>query len=426
MIYEFKLPDVGEGIAEGEIVKWLVSPKEQIDEDHPIAEIQTDKALIEITSPVAGTVRDIHYQEGEIAKVGSVIISFNTAELNKSLVQEAPKNTQVKEEITATEINQVPNRKKRVIATPTVRRIARELDVNLLLVEGSGKNGRVLEEDVRSFVNKKGKKQGAISDHGVHLQSAATVETTIDKPFAPITQKVNSQEKRVPLRGLRRSIANKMTTSTTVAAQSTILEEIDVTQLVSLRKQMAEKAKEKGVHLTYLPFIVKAVVPALKKFEYLNSSLDDQSEEIVLKYDYNIGIATDTENGLLVPVVKNANQKSLVDIASEISGLVEKARSQKITMEEISGGTFTITNIGATGVGIFGTPVINHPEAAILAIHRIQKKPVVVNNQIVIRDMLGLSLSFDHRILDGAMASYFLKQIIQYLEQPNLLFMEMV
>jgi pyruvate dehydrogenase E2 component (dihydrolipoamide acetyltransferase) len=428
MIYEFRLPDVGEGIAEGEIVKWFVQKKETIEEDQPVAEIQTDKALIEITSPVSGSVKEVFFQEGDIAKVGSVIISFETREsegfeVKQKKVEKVDKQHKEKEKPLDNEFSShTSSVRKRAKAAPTVRRLARELQIDLLSIKGSGKNGRILEEDVRSFVKsqkrpKQSKSEIEVSTDTIKLKKS----TSLSSQFKGI------KEERIGLRGLRRSIANKMTISTTVAAQSTILEEINVSHLVTLRKQLAKNAKEKGVHLTYLPFVIKAIIPALKEFPYLNSSLDDSTEEILLKYNYNIGIATDTTNGLMVPVIKDADHKSLLHLACEISELAEKSRTQKVTMKDISGGTFTITNIGATGVGIFGTPVINHPEAAILGIHKIQKKPIVVNeSQIEIHDMLGLSLSFDHRIVDGAMASYFLKKVIKSLENPNLLFLDMI
>ncbi|KAB2330476.1 2-oxo acid dehydrogenase subunit E2 [Cytobacillus depressus] len=429
MIFEFKLPDVGEGIAEGEIVKWFVSIEDTIEEDQPIAEIQTDKALIEITSPVNGKVKEILYEEGEIAQVNSVIISFSTSDnigansssehnqIHQEINQEKNKNEQA---------SIISNKKKnRVIATPTVRRIARELNIDLTLVKPSGKNGRVMEEDVRRLKEQQG--QMAQQDHISQKQ----IPATIDFINIPQTQQIPQQNeitiKRVPLRGLRRSISKKMAQSTQIAAQSTILEEIDVSQLVVLRKQMSAIAKEKGVHLTYLPFITKAVVSALKEFPYLNASLDEKTEEILLKSEYNIGIATDTSKGLTVPVIRQSDQKQLIEIAKEITTLSEKARDNSLSMNELTGGTFTITNIGSTGVGIFGTPIINYPEAAILGIHRIQKKPIVTEEEeIAVRDIMGVSLSFDHRLIDGAMASRFLKHIITFLESPNQLFMEMV
>ncbi|WP_413375456.1 dihydrolipoamide acetyltransferase family protein [Alkalihalobacillus sp. 1P02AB] len=430
MVYEFKLPDVGEGIAEGEIIKWFVEQSEKVDEEQLIAEIQTDKALIEITSPVSGNVKEILFNEGDVAEVGSVIISFDLEEVNKKepRKQEEPRRSNNQIATSAKPAEQTIVGKRRVIATPTVRRLARENKIDLQQVKGSGENGRVLKADVENFIN-----HNDSSDEQVEKLVAATAEVNEQEKIVSLNRELEQlvgnglKEERIPLRGLRRSIAKKMTTSTSTVAHSNIMEEIDVTQLVQLRKEMREYALENDVKLTYLPFVIKAAVSALKKFPYLNSSLDDETEEIILKYQYHIGVATDTEKGLVVPVVKNADEKSLLHMAKEISQLVEKARNQKLSVSEMTGGTFTVTNIGSTGVGLFGTPVVNHPEAAILSIHRIQKKPIVVDdNKIEIRDMLGLSLSFDHRILDGAMAAYFLKQVIQYLENPSTMFLEMI
>lgn len=427
MVYEFKLPDVGEGIAEGEIVKWLVEKGEQIEEEQPISEIQTDKALIEITSPVSGKVKDIHYNEADVVEVGSVIISFETdgqyasANEKESGKAEDWLGEKINLPVNSTETEVRPASRRRAIATPSVRRIARELGIDLLQVKGSGKNGRILKRDLENYSKDE---ENSTSSDEVASQAAATM-TEATHTQKTIQEGIN--EERIPLKGLRRSIAKKMETSTNIAAHSTIVEEVDVTNLVNLRKELNEMVKEEGKRLTYLPLIVKAVIPALKDFPYLNSSLDDNNQEIVLKYNYNIGIAADTDKGLLVPVVKNADSKNLLTIADEISSLAQKARDQKLTLDEMSGGTFTITNIGATGVGLYGTPVINHPEAAILGVHRLQKKPVVLeNNEIEVRDVIGLSLSFDHRIIDGAMASYFLKRIIGFLQEPKRFYLEMV
>lgn len=421
MVYEFKLPDVGEGIAEGEIVKWLVEKGEQIEEEQPISEVQTDKALVEITSPVNGKVKDIHFNEADIVEVGSVIISFETDEQHLQTKEKKPEKEEAsleekKEAISIktreSEFENRPATKKIAIATPSVRRIARELGIDLLQVKGSGKNGRVLKTDLENYSSDS--KNNILKD-----ENSRQTDWNSDQDVV--------NEERVALKGLRRSIAKKMSTSTTIVAHSTIVEEVDITKLVKLRKELNEMIGEEGKRLTYLPFIVKAVIPALKEFPYLNSSLDDENQEIILKHNHNIGIAADTDKGLLVPVIQNADSKNLLTISDEILSLTQKARDQKLTLDEMNSGTFTITNIGATGVGLFGTPIINHPEAAILGVHRIQKKPVVLkNDEIEVRNIVGLSLSFDHRIIDGAMASYFLKKIIVLLQDPRRFFLEMV
>jgi pyruvate dehydrogenase E2 component (dihydrolipoamide acetyltransferase) len=442
MIYEFTFPDIGEGIAEGEIVKWHVQAGQQVEEDQLIAEVQTDKAVVEITSPVKGVVKAILYQEGETVPVEAVMITFETEGQGKPAGGDGIAPGDGAGQTTARAANagahSAADRSiampRTVLAAPTVRRLARELQVDLALVQGTGKHGRVTEEDVRRFAEQQ-QSGPAPENAGKEVAASAAVaaaapELALIQPFVAerTSQPLRSEaEERIPLKGLRRAIAVNMARSTHTAAHCTIVEEVDVSELVALRKQMAEKAKQKGVHLTYLPYIIKAVVSALKAYPYLNASIDDQREEIVLKREYNIGIATDTEHGLMVPVIKHADRKNLLELAGDITRLAEKARTQKLTLDELKGGTFTISNLGSTGVGLFGTPVINHPEVAILGVHKIVKKPVVNDeDEIVIRHMLGVSLSMDHRLVDGATGSYFLKRVMEYLEQPSLLFMEMV
>lgn len=439
MIYDFKFPDIGEGIAEGEIVKWYVHEGEMIEEDQLLVEIQTDKAVVEITSPVRGKVRKIHFHEGDIVKVDTVIVSFETegkdsdVDEQKTVTEKqmnAPSgNGGVDLELPQEPTEDADGKRKLVLAVPTVRRLARELNVDLSLIKGTGKNGRVTEEDVWRFVERtKTDHQSAMAAPADDVEREMPLHDAQEPALPADGEKCrHSSEERIPLKGIRRMIALNMAKAKATAAHCTIFEEVDVSELVALRKQMADSARQKGIRLTYLPFIIKACIASLKAFPYLNASLDDENEEIVLKKEYHIGIATDTPNGLMVPVIKHADQKNLLQLASEISQLAEKARNQKLSLDDVRGGTFTITNIGSTGVGTYGTPIINYPEVAILGIHRIQKKPVVRNeDEILIRDMMGISLSFDHRLIDGAMASYFLKRLIEYIEQPNLLFMEMV
>jgi pyruvate dehydrogenase E2 component (dihydrolipoamide acetyltransferase) len=440
VIYEFTFPDIGEGIAEGEIVKWHVQAGQRVDEDQLIAEVQTDKAVVEITSPVKGVVKELRYQEGDTVPVEAVMITFETegqgkpAAGNGTAPGDDTGQTTARAQVAGAHpaVDRSIAKQRTVLAAPTVRRLARELQVDLALVQGTGKHGRVTEEDVRRFAEQQ--QTGPAPEKAVKEVAASAIVAVPDlASIQPLVaerylQQLGSEaEERIPLKGLRRAIAVNMARSTSTAAHCTIVEEVDVSELVALRKQMAEKAKQKGVHLTYLPYIIKAVVSALKAYPYLNASIDDQREEIILKREYNIGIATDTEHGLMVPVIKHADRKNLLELASDITRLAEKARTQKLTLEELKGGTFTISNLGSTGVGLFGTPVINHPEVAILGVHKIVKKPVVNDeDEIVIRHMMGVSLSMDHRLVDGATGSYFLKRVMEYLEQPSLLFMELV
>ncbi|HEX6988241.1 MAG TPA: dihydrolipoamide acetyltransferase family protein [Bacillota bacterium] len=459
MAFEFKLPDVGEGIHEGEIVRWLVAEGDQVAEDQPLVEVQTDKAVVEIPSPVQGSVLKLHYKEGDVVDVGSVIITIGTAG-EAPAVDGAQAPTEAAAPSTgsaavaasyragsegsttapaaapaAAPADQAPapaaggpNGRRRALATPATRRLARELGVDINRVQGTGPGGRVTDDDVRAFAE--GRQPAAAGPAAPQPIAPAPAATAPEGPRpAPALQPVivtgETPEERIPLRGLRRTIAERMVKSMYTAPHVTHMDEVDVTELVALRRKARAAAEARGVKLTYLPFIAKALIAALREFPYLNATLDDERQEIVLKRYYHIGIATDTDDGLIVPVVKHADRKSILQIAAEIEFLADRARQRKVDVDDLRGGTFTITNIGALG-GIFSTPVINHPEVAILGVHKIQEKPVVRDGEIVVRSILPLALSFDHRVVDGAYAARFLNRVMAYLEQPDLLFMEMV
>ena len=407
MVYEFRLPDIGEGIAEGEVVKWLVKEGDEVKENQPLVEIMTDKVNVEIPSPKKGTILKLMAKNGEIVKVGQVLLSIGEKSEQPSLAaatapakQQMPASAKPEERPPLTVAAASP-KPREVLATPATRKLARDLGVDLSLLQGTGRAGRITDEDVQRF-----KQLGG---------AAASVTITVHGP--------QGAEERVPLRGIRRKVAEHMVKSKNTAAQVTHVDEVDMTEVVQLRERAKVSAEKRGVKLTYLPFIVKALIPALKQYPFLNASLDDEKAEIVLKKYYNIGIATDTEQGLVVPVIKDAEHKSITQLALEIGTLSEKARLGQLSLNEIQGSTFTITNVGGIG-GVFATPILNYPEAAILGLHKITKRPVVTDNQVVIRDMTYLSLSFDHRILDGAMAAHFVNAIKQYLEDPKLLLLE--
>jgi len=411
MVFEFRLPDIGEGVAEGEVVKWLVKEGVEVKENEPLVEIMTDKVNVEIPSPKKGTVLKLMAKEGEVVKVGQVLLvigekgeqattTTSTAPTAKTPVTTTPAKSESLVPTPSTPAA-VPKKPQEILATPATRKLARDLGVDLSLIQGTGPGGRIIDEDVQQF-----KRSGA---------RPAVVAVTMPG-------KAGSEE-RIPLRGIRRKIAEHMIKSKHTAAHVTHVDEVDMTEIVQLREKTKESAEKRGVKLTYLPFIIKALIPALKKYPYLNSTLDDQKEEIVLKKYYNIGIATNTDQGLVVPVLKDADHKSITQLAEEIARLSEKARAGQLTLDEIQGSTFTITNVGGIG-GVFATPIINYPEVAILGVHKITKRPVVRENQISIRDMTYLSVSFDHRVLDGAMAAEFMNVIKQYLEDPKLLLLE--
>lgn len=415
MVFEFKLPDIGEGVAEGEVLKWLVKEGTEVKENEPLVEIMTDKVNVEIPSPKKGTVLRLMAKEGEVVKVGQVLIVIGekgeqaaapaAPNAPVSVAAEPPATRPITKlkEAPAPPASPVPTPKKpqEILATPATRKLARDLGVELAVVQGTGPSGRITDEDVRHF-KQSGKGPGALA---VTVPGKAGIE------------------ERVQLRGIRRKIAEHMVKSTQTAAQVTHVDEVDMTEVVHLRGKAKVSAEKRGIKLTYLPFIIKALIPALKQYPYLNASLDDDRSEIVLKKYYNIGIATDTERGLVVPVVKDADHKSINQIAQEISQLSEKARTGQLALNEVQGSTFTITNVGGIG-GMFATPIINFPEVAILGVHKITRRPVVKNDQIVIRDMTYFSVSFDHRVIDGAMAAQFMNTIKQYLEDPKLLLLE--
>jgi len=411
MPYEFKLPDIGEGLHEAEIVKWFINAGDLIQADDAIIEIQTDKATVEITSPISGTIQSRNGEEGEVINVGEVLITFEEDEANKG----REKITQEKTEITISNSSIVEKKdpsgtKKRNRAAPTVRKLARELGVDIDQVTGTGPSGRIVKEDIYGFGNKNKENQPVNS----------IIETK--KSFVS-DYKLEELEKEIPIKGLRKKISEKMTQSIYTAPQATGMDEIDVTNLVELRKSLLGDVAAQGSKLTYLPFIIKAVTKSLQKQPYFNASINEAGDKIILKNYYHIGIATATEDGLIVPVLKNADQKSVLEIAQELDLLTEKARNKKVSPADLQGGTFTISSTGKQG-GWFATPILNHPEVGILGIHSIKEKPAVINGEIVIRSIMGMSLTFDHRLIDGDIAGQFMNSIKEILENPHKLILE--
>lgn len=426
MAFEFKLPDIGEGIHEGEILKWFIAKGDHIEEDDPLCEVQNDKAVVEIPSPVEGEVLEIHVQEGEVAVVGDPLIKidaegYESAE-NEEEVKEEPKpESETKKETKKDTTNEEKktngsNRQsdQLVIAMPSVRKYAREEDVNIREVVGSGENGRILKEDINSFI---------LGEQKTLADDASVEGTSEEKSQQASITKEEYPESREKMSGIRKVIANAMVESKTKAPHVTLLDEIDVSALVEHRSKFKEVAAEQEIKLTYLPYVVKALVSASKKYPIMNAMVDDETEEIVHKHYYNIGIAADTDKGLVVPVVKDADRKSIFGISKEINELADKARNGKLTSEEMKGASNTITNIGSAG-GQWFTPVLNYPEAAILGIGRIADKPIARNGEVVVAPVLALSLSFDHRIIDGVTAQEALNQIKRLLNDPQLIMME--
>jgi len=395
MPIELKLPDVGEGIAEGEVVRWLVAEGAQVKEDDLLVEILTDKANIELPSPVSGTFLKILVQPGQIVNVGEPIALIEPT-AGQGAVRHAvtPSDRPTPESHEAIKPGQgTPSEKTagpggKVLATPVVRKLAKDLGVELGTVPATGPDGRVTEEDVRRAA-------GPMGTAGAPAESAS--------------------EERVPFRGRRRMIARKMVAAKTRVPHALLVDEADVSGLLAERAKMRETGEREGVRITILPFIMKAVAGALRRHPALNASLDEATEEIVLKKKIDIGMAVDAEDGLVVPIVRNADAKSVIELAREIERLSAAAREGTLSPGDLTGGTFTISSVGSIG-GLFSYPIINVPEAAILAAHKIVTRPVVRDGEVVPREMMYLSLSFDHRIVDGGEATRFLNEVVRRIE----------
>jgi pyruvate dehydrogenase E2 component (dihydrolipoamide acetyltransferase) len=423
MALEFRFPDVGEGIHEGEIVRWLVQEGDQVRPDQPLVEVETDKAVVEIPAPSAGTILRLAVGEGEKIQVGEVLVVIGVA--GERPVNASPPLPQKSSAVPAsvsvvgaldmatTELPPSPEaaqmartpssaQPQRVLAIPSVRKLARDLGVDLTQVTPTGPHGRIRREDV------------------LHAAQQRPVPPT--PPAAPIALEGLERDQHgpveyEPLSALRRTIAHAMVTAATTAVPVTTTDEADVTELVALRERSNAAAAEHNVHVTLLPFIMKALVSALRQHPRFNASLDEAQSRLVLKRYYHLGIATDTAEGLLVPVVKDVDQKTMMTLATEVVRLTDLARTRRIPLTDLRGGTFTISNYGAIG-GIFATPMLHLPEVAILGIGKLLQKPVVYGGEVVIRTILPLSLTFDHRALDGAEAQRFLNELIAYLSNP--------
>jgi pyruvate dehydrogenase E2 component (dihydrolipoamide acetyltransferase) len=461
--WQFKLPDIGEGVTEGEIVSWLVKAGDVVREDQPMVEVMTDKATVTIGVPRAGVVVETRGKVGEVVAVHSVLVVFEVDEggtdsarssahasenghargngaapssedgpaatavgdLREDLPgmatrpksdvrKETPRSDSGVSSVgSASGVESYFNEKP--LATPATRKMARDLDVDLKQVPPSGPEGRVTKADVAAF-------SGGVARSPVVAQRHPLPQPhALDRRQAPGPALI---EERVPFAGLRRQIAAKMVQSKNAAAHFTFVEECDVTALKSLRARFKDHAEALGVKLTYLPFIVKACVAALKRHPILNSTLDEVTSELVYRRYYNIGVATSTDAGLVVSVVKDAERRTLLDIAREIDRIAADARAGRAKAEDLSGSTFTITSLGAQG-GLLATPILNFPEVGILGVHRMKERPVVKDGRIVIGDVMMLSLSFDHRIVDGHIGAAFAYELIGYLENPDKLLLEM-
>jgi pyruvate dehydrogenase E2 component (dihydrolipoamide acetyltransferase) len=472
--FEFRLPDIGEGVAEGEVVAWHVQPGQVVTEDQEMVEVMTDKATVTIGAPKAGRITSLNAQVGEKVAVGSVLVvidmasgaaAANGAPAHRSADHDtaisrfqAPAHDREAAQMHAQRAIEEtsPDRKgegpaatavgdiretlpgstffakkpaqnghaaaavaqpvvaqetsffsAKPLATPATRKLARDLGVDLRHVRPTGDGGRVTKDDVQAFG------AGGLQQVG-HKQSAKS----------PAGTPTVGLEERKPFVGLRRKIAERMRLAKDKAAHFTFVEECEVDQLKAVIERLRPAAEKQGIKLNYLPFITKAVTLALKKHPILNSMLDEAKNELVYRRYYNVGIAAATEQGLVVPVVHEADRMNILELAREIQRLGEGARTGQLKTNDMVGSTFTITSLGKQG-GLLATPVLNHPEVGILGVHRVKERPVVKNGQIVIGNVMLLSLSFDHRIIDGHIGAAFAYEVIAYLENPDLLFLEL-
>jgi pyruvate/2-oxoglutarate dehydrogenase complex dihydrolipoamide acyltransferase (E2) component len=386
--FELRLPDIGEGVAEGEIVRWLVAEGGPIKEDDLLVEILTDKAAMEMPSPVTGVLAKIVAQPGQVVPVGAVLAVIEVAGPGPLRAEGKAGGEPTPPDIAPPDGAAPRPRTGDVLATPAVRKLAKDFGVDIATVSGTGPQGRVTEEDVRRA----------------------------SAPAAPSS--TTAAEERIPFRGKRRMAAKKMVLSKSTIPHALLVDEADVSNLLAMRESLREIGAKEGVKITILPFIVQAVVTALRTHPAMNASLDEARGEIVRKKRYDIGVAVDMEDGLVVPVIRDAGEKTIVELAREIERLSQGARNGTLPLSDLSGSTFTVTSIGSIG-GLFSYPVINVPEAAILGVHKVVRRPVVRDGEIVARDMAYLSLSFDHRLIDGGTATRFLNDVLLQIESLN-------
>lgn len=419
MATEVKLPELGEGVTEGELVNWLVKVGDTLKPDQPVAEVMTDKATVEVPTPIGGTVKELKFKVGDTIPVESVIVVLDGASTAKATPTPAaekkaatppqpPAGASAHPETMHAAVAQnagyfPPVADSRVLATPSTRRLAREAGVDINQVQGSGLAGRVTREDVLGQVGGGG------------------LETYTQTPVSS-----GASEERIPLRGIRKKIAENLQMAKRIIPHFTLMDEADVTALVQMRESVKAYGEQHQTKITYLPFIMKALIATCREFPMFNASIDDTAGEIVYKKYFNLGFAADTPNGLVVPVVKNADQKSIVQISKEILDLSKRARDGKLKPEEMKGATITITNIGSVG-GTYATPIINHPEVAILGMYKITDK-LVLNKDGSVGSLksMNFTITADHRLIDGAVAANFLKKFTEKLSNPGVLLVEMM
>ncbi|MCT3399295.1 2-oxo acid dehydrogenase subunit E2 [Lentilactobacillus hilgardii] len=439
MAYKFKLPELGEGMAEGEIASWLVKPGDKVKEDDPLVEIQNDKSVQELPSPVAGTVKSIDKNEGDTAEVGDVLITIDDGspdtpdDAAPAPAKEEAAPEPAKEAAPAPAAapaaaapapagNPTPSDPNKLVkAMPSVRQYARDKGVDITAVPATGNHGQVVKADIDSF--------NPAAAPAAQAPAAPAAEAAAPKaaggPIKPYKSAQPDLETREPMSMMRKIIAKSMRESKDIAPHVTSFDDVEVSALMANRKRYKEIAKDRDIHLTFLPYIMKALVAVMKQYPEFNASIDDTTQEIVYKHYFNVGIATNTDDGLYVPNIKNADAKGMFEIAKEITENTQAAYDNKLSADKMSGGSITISNVGSIGGGWF-TPVINQPEVAILGVGKIAKEPYVdpEDGEIKVGNMLKLSLSYDHRLIDGALAQNALNLMNKLLHDPDMLLME--
>jgi len=424
MARDFKMPDLGEGIHEAEVLAVLVSAGGEVKEGDPILEVETDKAAVEIPSPYTGTIEQILVKPGDAVKVGDVLMTFSNGEGALIVEKEKPKEEVVEHPTaeTATRRAEGP-----VPASPATRRLARELGVDLRLITPTGPSGLVTAEDVRAFA-KKAERPEEISEP---TAAAAGTGQPISFAVPPLPDFSKwGPVNRIPMRSIRKATARQMTLAWSQIPHVHNQNMVDMTELEAFRQRHKSEIEQKGGRLTVTVFALKAVATALKTYPNFNATLDTGAGEIIIKNYFHIGIAVNTEEGLIVPVIRDVDRKSITELAIELHDLVERTRDRKATLEEMQGGTFTITNVGPMGGGFFA-PIINYPQVAILGMGSSTMQPVVRSkgekgHEIVPRLMMPIVLCIDHRVLDGADAMRFMKVLVDVLEDPDALLMNMI
>ena len=444
---ELKLADLGEGMHEAEIVEWLVHEGDSVRLDQPVVRVETDKAIVEIPSPVAGRITEIRFQPGQSAQVGEILAVYEAAQTRKnapaptsnesgtqsfvfSAVAPAPTTpagsstpaervrAALVEDTSPTNGASQAGAPKRVLAAPAVRKLAFELNIDLSRVIPSATNGRVTLADLRAYAEQ--------AQTTPSIEASTSTPGVVDSTSQPAPAQTSSaQDERQPLTGLRKRVAEHMERSWRTIPHATAFDEVDAGELVALRRALLPGAEKRGARLTYMPLLVKLLIPVLKEFPIFNASLDEEKREIVYKHSYHIGVAAASPEGLLVPVLRDADRLSVMEIAVRLEQLIEGAKKRTLALNELSGSTFTLNNVGSFG-GSSGTPIINHPEVAILAVGRIEEKAIVREGSILALPRMPLALSFDHRLIDGALSGAFLARFKELVEHPQQLLLDMI